>query len=364
MKTPGAMSLSGLFLSLAVSGGALLPPCAARAFPPDAASEDPFIFRAEVREWLTSGSIRYRASAATPSGMWIPPTDTVHMGSTLDYRDMDSAFPVFSAEVRPLKWTAVDFEVGDSRFSGGKALVHNWLNAKHNTLYLENDITWVSPQYRDFAKSAAKLNGTTRLYSANVYFRIYKTSVRAMRDEYDLQHSLELFAGFSWYGERVRITEGRNLFSESIFPWARPLEPINGLDSRFSMAWQGWRVGFRERTRLSKVLALNAKFAFGPTMSYRGQGYWNLSNSGYGDVGRTRIVHRVAGQALEMSASAEWNFWKRFQLSAGYMGWFYRLQSGKQRTCYLDMGGAWTEEDITELAAARKGFFTSLSFKF
>ncbi|OGS62097.1 MAG: hypothetical protein A3J79_07090 [Elusimicrobia bacterium RIFOXYB2_FULL_62_6] len=340
---------------------ALLPP-RARSYSLNTGLDDPYIFKAEVRDWFTSGSIRYRIASLTPASWWLPHQDKIYMGSTMDYRNLDSTLPVFSAEVRPLKWAAADFEVGDSRFSKGKAYIHNWMDGEKRALLFYNSTVWFSPDHRDYAESSARLTGTTRLYSANAYFRVYRTSVRALHDEYDVQHSLELSAGYSWYEDRLRITQGATILSVDIFPNPPPLGAIAGLDSRFNMTWQGWRVGLRERTRISKEWAFNAKFAFGPTMCYRGEGFWNLSSSSYGNLGSSRIRHKVTGQVLELSASAEWKFWQRFHLTAGYMGWYYRLTSGEQNTYYAN--GTRTTEQITEFDASRKGFFSSLSFKF
>lgn len=362
MRTTVARNLSGLLLRLAVLCGAALSPAAANAFSLDASSEDSFLIRAEVKEWASAGSIRYRVAAETAAGSWTPAQTGIFMGRTMDYRDMSAALPLFSAEVRPVKGIAMDFEVGDSRSSDGHAFIHSWMDGWHKVLAFNNGSTWISPDHQAYSKATARLSGTTRLYSADVYFHLFKTGVRALRDDYDLQHSLELFAGYSWYQDRVRIREGRTVLSDAVIATVPPLGPVAGLDSRFSMTWQGWRVGFRERTRLSKACAFNAKFAFGPTMAYKGTGYWNVNNFSYGNVGSSRVRHNVTGQVLELSASAEWNFWKSFQLNAGYMGWFYRLTSGKQKTYYPD--GTESEEQITEFDAARKGLFASLSWKF
>ncbi|MBU2573046.1 MAG: hypothetical protein KKH28_03085 [Elusimicrobia bacterium] len=360
MRSAGKKFLPGVLISLAFLGAiSAMFPCSARGYYQNP-QDEAFIIKTEVRDWYTYGSIKYRiATQISPPG-----AKKVLLGDTLDYRNMDSALPLFSAEVRPLKGVAVDFQIGDSRFSNGKVYIHNWLDGPRSVLIFYNETVWTSPDYRDYAKTRAKINGTTRLYSADAYFRVYKTAARALRDKYDLQHTLELFTGYSWYEDRIRITDGYTLLSVDIFDpdiFGPPpsIGPIAGLNSVYNMTWQGWRAGFREQTRLSSIWTINAKFAFGPTMSYRGQGFWNLG-AYYSDSFSFR--HTVTGQVLELSAFAEWSFWKRFQLKAGYLGWFYRITSGTQKTYYAN--GTQSEAQIMDLNAARKGFFLALSWKF
>ncbi|MBI4802701.1 MAG: hypothetical protein HY796_09295 [Elusimicrobia bacterium] len=353
--------LSGILTALAFFWAvAAVSPRSVCGYSLNAGPEDTFIFKGEVRDWFACGSVKYRlATLISPPG-----ANKVYIGDTLDYRDMDSALPLFSAEVRPLKGVALDFQIGDSRFSDGKVFIHNWLDGPRSVLTFYNGTVWTGPDHRDYAKTRAEINGTTRLYSADAYFRVFKTAARALRDEYDLQHSLELFAGYSWYQNRISIADGYTLLSVDIFDPAvfgppPALGPITGLDSFYNTTWQGWRVGLREQARLSGIWSLNAKFAFGPTMAYRGQGLWNLGTY-YSDSFSFR--HTVTGQVLELSAFAECRFWKQFRLNAGYMGWFYRITSGAQRTYYTD--GTQSETHIVDLNAARKGFFLALSWKY
>ena len=333
--------------------------CPAYGYYDDTSQEKPFkIIKTKIRRWYTSGSALFQISFLTPSSWWIPPADNILSGSTLDYQKMNTVLNLFSAEVSILKGFSVEFEYGDNKFSNGKCFDHDWIHAPHNILYLLNDAVWVQPNYRDFSESVSEIDGTTKLSSINMYFRIYKNSLKKSMYEYNIRHTVDLYLGYGWHEEKIRMFNGYQTLSPNVFLPTPPVGPFLGLNSTYKMNWRGLRIGFREQSQFSKVLSMNGKFAIGPFMIYNGEGYWNLRS----DFANPGFIHSSKGVLFELSADLEWNFWKEFQCNIGYMSQFYSAKSGVDRTFFSD--GTQVETKLEKVKTTHKGLLLSLSWKY
>jgi hypothetical protein len=305
-----------------------------------------------------SGYAQIRDTTLTPPEMWSSRSASVYAGTTLVFRDMDTSLNLISVEIQPLSGLSVEFEGGDNRFSGGTFSETAWLDAPRNTLHLLNSVIWVSPEHQEYAETRADLDGSTRLYSLNAYFRIYKSPPRVFGREAEPAHRLDLSAGYNWYRDDIRIFNGDNTLSTSFFIPTPPRGAFPNLDSTYKMTWSGWRVGVREQARIYGTFSMEGKFYFGPVMSYRGEGWWNLrtdlSNPGYSET--------ATGHMVEFSASAAWKFLKDLQLEGGYLGWLYNAVSGSRRVLYANGTGSTVKLDA--IKTARKGWYLGLAWKY
>lgn len=274
------------------------------------------------------------------------------------FQSYDAPLYLYSAEIQPLRGFSFEFETGDNRFSGGKYYEHDWLHATNKTLYLLNGVTWDSPQHRDYAKKTAETSGTARQYSAAAYLNIYKTDGLAQDEIYELAHSLDFFAGYSWHETKIRLFNGYKIMSTDFFLPTAPVGPMTGLDSRATMRWHGLRLGFREQANLGKNFFAEGKFAFGPYMKYKGTNYWNLDTT----LQNPGIRSSATGNLVEFSLSASYKFWRQFKLEGGWVAWSYKAASGKQ-TYYYTNSSTW-EGKLNKVKATRKGVFFGLSWKY
>ncbi len=337
----------------------LTPPAGARQYYSwEKRPEKTFFIKTKIRRWQTATSAQSRSAMLTPASWWTPPSETVSMGNTDDFKSMDAALYLFSAEVQPARGLSFEFETGDNGFSGGKYFGHDWLHAANQTLDLANGVTWENPQHRDYAAKRTETGGTARQYSGAAYLNIYKADGLAQDGEYELAHSLDFFLGYSWYEAKARLFNGNQILSTDFFLPVPPAGPIAGLNSRARMAWYGWRGGFREKANLGSNFFAEGKLAFGPAMKYRGQAYFNL-DPGLKNPG---LRDSATGQLLEFSISASYRFWKQFEAECGWMAWAYTASSGKETYYYTD-GSTW-EGKLDRVKAARKGVFFGLIWKY
>lgn len=320
--------------------------------------EKTFLVKARVRRWQAATSAQVRSWMYTPSSWWSPPLEHVSIGNTNDFKVMDAPLYLFSAEIQPVRGLSFGFETGDNKFSQGKYFEHDWLHATDTTLYLLNGVTWDSPQHRDYAKKRMETSGTARQYSAAAYVNIYKTDGLAQDGEFELAHSLDLLLGYSYYETKVKLFNGYKIMSTDFFLPTPPVGPMTGLNSRARMAWYGWTGGFREQASLGKDFSAEARFAFGPTMKYRGENFWNLDTA----LANPGVRSAATGFLAEFEISASYKFWKQFQLDAGWMSAAYSAASGRETYYYTD-GSTW-EGKLDRVKATSKGLFFGLSWKY
>lgn len=321
-------------------------------------AEKPFLIKTRVRYWFAATSAQTRMVMETPASWWVPELDNVFIGRTDDFKRMDTSFPLFSAELQPVSGLGLEFEVGDNRYSGGKFQQHGWLHSNNSILYLYNGVVWDRPQHRDYAASTSRLNGTARQYSANLYLRVYKSRLKHLEDDYELNHTVDLFVGYSWYQNRAHITDGYQHLSTDFFLPSPPPGPITGLNSTSRMTWYGWRAGFREQARLSANFSAEGRASFGPRVWFTGEDFLNLQP----DLANPSLRHSARGIVLELEGSLSWKFWKQFELEGGYLIWKYSASSGKETSYHTD--GSTMEGKLNKVLATRKGFFLALSWKY
>ncbi len=345
-----------VFLAVLLAVAPALPTAAYYREPP---TEKPFIIKTKVKYWFSTASSQVRASQLTPAYWWIPPDGNIAMGRTDDFKRMDTSFPLFSAELQPASGFSLEFETGDSRYNGGHFMQHEWLDAKNRiiTFYYDGTI-WDSPDHRDYAASKARIDGRARQYSGNLYLRVYKSRLNHLDDDFDLNHTVDLFVGYSWYENRMHLANGYKSLSTQFFLPTPPAGPLSGLDSTSRTRWYGWRAGFRDQIRLAENFSAEGKASFGPRLRFTGEDYWNLETS-LADPGLKRSAY---GMGLELSGSASWRFWKQFQLEGGYLVWKYSASSGRETYYYAD-GTSW-QGKLNKILSSRKGFFLALSWKF
>ncbi len=337
---------------------AILPALPAAAYYIEKPDAKPFFLKTRVRYWFAATSGQVRASQYTPWYWWTPPASDITMGRTDDFKRMQTSFPLFSAEVQPVSGLSVEFEVGDNRYENGQFLQHEWLHSSNRILYLYDGVVWDRPQHRDYASSRARVDGSARQYSANLYLRVYKSRLTRSNDDFGLNHAVDLFVGYSWYENRMRIYNGYKSLSTDFFVPTPPVGPLIGLNSTSRMTWYGWRAGFRDQVRFSETFSAEGKASFGPKLHFIGEDFWNLETY-LADPG---IKRRSYGLVLELEGSVSWKFWKQFELEAGYLIWKYSAASGTEIFRYAD-GTTW-EGKLSKVLATRKGFFTGLSWKF
>ena len=348
------------FAALAFLGAALALPAGAYYDPPLPKKPSASV-KVKIKRWYSGGSGLFMTSFPTPASMWIPPDAEILAGSTLDFRKMNTVLNVLSLEAQPVKNFSVEAEYGDNRFSGGNALDHDWLHAPGHSIVFNEDVTWTEPDHKDFSLSRSDLSGSTRLCAVNVYARVYSSSKRELfKRSADPEHNLDLYAGYGWYQDNIRISNGYQLLASDFVPGVTtpPVGPFSGLDSIYKMSWSGFRAGFRERSRLSRTFAAEAKFAISPFITYEGVGYWNLRP----DLASPAFKHSAKGSVTEFSISAEWVPLRRLLVNAGYMGMFYKANGGVDRTFAAD--GTQADADLESVKTTRTGWFFSLAFKY
>lgn len=335
-----------------IIGAALSLP--ARAYYEAPLPEESFgIIKVTVKRWYSTGSGLFKTS------FLMFPDEDILAGSTLDFRELDAALNLLSVEVRLPGGFSIEGEYGDNRFSGGTGFDHDWLHAPHYIIYFDDEVTWTEPRHQDFSLSRSNLAGTTKLYSVNSYLRVYTSSRRKLltRDS-DPEHNLDFYAGYGRYEDDIGISDGNQLLATDLVILTPPVGPFSGLNSTYRMRWRGARAGLRERTMLSKIFTMEAKFGFSPFIVYEGEGYWNLR----GDLANPSFIHFAKGSVAEFSAAMEWTPLKRLQVFAGYMGVFYAAKDGVARTFASD--GRQSEITLENAKTSRKGWFFSLSLKY
>lgn len=313
---------------------------------------------ARVRRWQAATSAQVRSSMVTPASWWSPPDGGIYIGSTYDFKKMDAPLYLFSLEAQPVRGLSFGFETGDNKFKNGGYYEHDWLHAPDRTVYLLNGVTWTNPQHRDYAKKEMETRGSARQYSAAAYVNIYKTDGYGQDGFYELAHSLDVFLGYSWYETRVKLFNGNKIMSTDFFLPTAPVGPMTGLDSRARMAWYGWTGGFRERADLGKGFTAEARFAFGPTMKYRGSNYWNLEAS----LANPGVRSAATGTLSEFDVSASYKFWKNFEVNGGWMVSAYNAASGTETRYYTD--GTTSQGALNRVKATRKGLTFGFSWKY
>lgn len=322
-------------------------------------TEKPFILKTRVRYWFSTASGQVQASQLTPASWWVPADANIAIGRTDDFKRMDTSFPLFSAELQPVSGLSLEFETGDSSYTNGEFMQHQWLDAKNRIITFSYDGTvWTDPDHRDYAASKAKVDGRTRQYTGNLYLRVYKSRLKHIDDEYELNHTVDLFVGYSWYENRMHLANGYKSLSTQFFLPTPPVGPLVGLNSTSRMTWAGWRAGFREQARISENFSAEGKASFGPRLRFTGEDYWNLETS-LADPGVKRSAY---GMGLELEGSASWRFWKQFELEGGYLVWKYSTTSGRETYYYAD-GTSW-QGKLNKVLSSRKGFFLALTWKF
>jgi hypothetical protein len=314
--------------------------------------------KARVRRWQTATAAQTRSWMFTPAAWWSPPSSNISIGSTYDFKVMDAPLYLFSLETQPVRGLSLGFETGDNKFSGGKYFEHDWLHANNQTLYLLNGVTWDSPQHRDYAKKRMETSGSARQYSAAAYVNIYKADGSSQDGFFELAHTLDIFLGYTYYETKVRLFNGNKIMSTDFFLPTAAVGPMAGLDSRARMAWYGWTGGFREQADLGKDFHAEARFAFGPTMKYRGENYWNLDTA----LANPGIRSAATGHLTEFDFSVSYKFWKNLEADAGWMVSAYNAASGSETYYYTD-GTTW-EGKLNRVKATRKGLFFGLSWKY
>lgn len=314
--------------------------------------------RARVRRWQTATSAQVRSWMFTPSSWWTNGASNISIGSTNDFKVMDAPLYLFSLEAQPVRGLSFSFETGDNKFSGGNYFEHDWLHAPDYTLTLLNSVVWNNPQHRDYAKKQMETSGSARQYSGAAYVNIYKTDGLAQDGFYEMAHSLDIFLGYTYYETRVKLFNGNKILSTDFFLPTAPVGPMTGLDSRSRMAWYGWTGGFREQARLGKDFSAEARFAFGPTMKYRGETYWNLDTS----LANPGIRSAATGHLAEFDISVSWKFWKKFELDGGWMVSAYNAASGSETYYYAN--GTTGKGSLNRVKATRKGLYFGLSWKY
>lgn len=358
IKVPDAVKRKAVILAaqFALITAASLPACAYYDYY-DPPADTSFLLKTRVRYWFASSSALTRAYIITPASWWTPPTDNIRRGWTNKYKPMDASFPLFSAEIQPIKGFSAGFEVGDNSFKG-KFKQDEWLHANNRILYLLNNVTWDSPQHRDYAMGRAELSGRARQYTTEAYLRIYRSKRSRTDDGFELNHTADLFVGYTWYEVKTHISDWYTELSTNFFLPTYPVGPVAGMDSTSRMRVYGWRGGFRDQVRLSDKFYTEGKFGFGPWTKFNGEDHWNLRT----DLEDPGIRRKATGILLDFSACLAWKFWKGFELEGGYQVWVYTSSSGKERYYYTD--GDTEEYDLDRVKVGRKGFFFTLSWKY
>lgn len=317
-----------------------------------------FWARARVRRWQTATSAQIRSWMFTPSSWWSPPDDKISIGSTNDFKEMDAPLYLFSAEVQPVRGLSFGFETGDNRFSRGKYFEHDWLHAPHRTVFLLNGVTWDNPSHRDYAKKRMETSGTARQYAGAAYLTIYRNDGLGQDGFWEMAHTLDIFVGYSFYETKARLFNGYKIMSTDFFLPTAPVGPMDGLNSRYRMAWYGWTGGFRERADLGKDFTAEARFAFGPTMKYRGEAFWNLESS----LARPGVRNAATGHLAEFDITVSYKFWKNFRLDGGYMAASYGAGSGTETVYYAN--GTKIEGKLDKIKATRRGLHFGFSWQY
>jgi len=361
MKRKGNLYFCGcLALAAAFLCALTTPACARRYYSWEKKPKKSFIIKTKVRRWQAATSAQVRTSALTPASWWTPAPPTpaaikdVTIGGTMDFKVLNTPMYIYSAEVQPLRGFSLEFETSDNHFTGGRYADHDWAIATYRA---SNGINWDSPRLSDYAAKTASNSGTARQYSAAAYLTVYKSAGLALDTEHEIPHSLDFFVGYSWYENKAHITNGYQTLSNALLP-APPVGPINGLNSRARMAWYGWRFGFREQADLGKGFSAEANFAYGPRMNYRGENYWNLDAT----MSNPGVRTCATGQLAELTISASYKFWKKFEVEAGWLSWAYKSASGSETRYYAN--GSTLEGDVTRVRAARKGAFLGLTWRY
>jgi hypothetical protein len=347
-----------LALALICAHAALLPGPAVAYDRRPGESDSPYLIKTRIRHFYSSGYAKIRDAAQTPAGGLSNSNARVYMGKTLVFTDIDTPLNLISAEIQPLSGVSAELEYGNNDLSGGTFSETSWLDAPDNTIVMNNGAVWANPEHREYAEDRAELSGTTRLYALNLYYRIYKSPLKSISHDLDLAHHIELAAGYSWYRDSLSVFYGEHALSTNVFVPTPPRGTFRGLASACEMSWEGWRGGFREQARISQYFSMEGKFFFGPTMEYRGEGWWNLRT----DLANPSYRETAKGQLVEFSAAISWKTRYNFQVDGGYIGWMYHAVSGTRRLFYP--GGSSSTEKLDEIKTTRKGWFLGLTWRY
>jgi len=350
-----AAVVAGLAAQLALASFLAFP---AAGYSWDPPQKKPFLIKTRVRYWWAASSAKTRAYVLTPPTLWTPPTDNIAMGRTDDFRRMDTSFPLYSAEIEPVYGLSAEFEIGDSSFRNGSSAQHSWLNSDNRILYLHDDVVWITPNHQDYSLATAKLTGSSKQYSANLYMRLYKSRPKHAEEMDEFNHSIDLFVGYSWYETKTSLTNGYQALSTGFFVPTPPTGPFGGMNSTAKMSWYGWRAGLREQATLSDKFSAEGKVSFGPGVRFTGEDFWNL-RADLMDPGLRQTAH---GLLTEFSTTVSWNVWEQLDLEGGYMVWAYQASSGSETAYYID--GTTQDMTLDRVRGVRKGFFLALSWKY
>src|SRR4051812_20544087 len=131
------------------------------------------VWNLSLRHWYSQGSGMFRKSFPFPFGTSPPiPPENIHMGSTLNYKRMDTQLDILSVEVRPVTWLSLDFGYGDNLYKKGIGEDHDWIHAPGYDLYSQSGVVYYNANHADISQSQSRLTGSTKLTEFNTNVRM------------------------------------------------------------------------------------------------------------------------------------------------------------------------------------------------
>ena len=313
------------------------------------------------KRWESEGRGSFRISFPFPFPTSPPlPPGAGFGGSTLDFQRINAPLNIFSAEVRPTGWLFFDVDIAGQAFSGGGiGHDHDWISAPGYKLTdLSNGYVFVNPSQTDFSESISSLSGDTHLSDANAYLRVF-----AFRESVDEKvtytHLFDVSVGYLWYSDVVHMRQGVQVAAPDPNLSPAPLGPFNGLDSKYTFAWKGVRLGVRETTLFGSGWSAEGRFGIMPSMDYQGRGYWNLRPD---FAQNPSFTQSGTGTGIDYSLGVAYTAMKALTLRVGYMGCYFHLRNGTDRVFFSD--GTSASDLLEAVDSERKGMYASATLQY
>jgi len=314
--------------------------------------------------WATVGRDHVQTSAPYRPFYQPPAEGGGSAGTSLDFSGIDCVWYMLSAELKLKHGFSLGAEYGFAGVDDGPGYIHDWYSRPGGDLYFTpspNPTVWHNPDMRDYSAVRAKLDGSSKIASAAVYYRLLYHTVDTFGYRRGLG-TLDLFVGYSGYSDSLHLTNGSQLLSDQPDtkspPYKPPTEvgPISGMNSHYNVRWEGMKIGARERLIIRPRWSLYGTISWWPGMKYTGEGYWNWRTNG-----AQNVLYTADGTQIDYMVSLSYAYSRRVSFEAGYRGieWYSRSGTGTIR----NTDGTVYAVNVDSAQSSRKGWFFHITIR-
>jgi opacity protein-like surface antigen len=299
-----------------------------------------------VQGWLSRADAKWQISFPYNTS-----TDIAgKIESRLDYRKIDSPVLIVTGGGDVTPQFAFDVMYGYGSITGGRGTDTDRFLPSAGGGY-------------DFSQSTNSLDGDTRLWGINLYFR---------PEQFDDTQAgpWGLVLGYLYYGDSLRMTNGAQTvsmtFDGSSFPPLGPFSANQVLDSTFNFSWNMLKVGIVYQAEPINGFSYTGTLSVYPYVDYEGEGYWNLragtQSSDFRLQSPNFIQKSKKGYGGDASLGLSYAITEEVKLSAGYRYMYVYARDGTDIVYFAD--GTAAQSTLDWATATRHGAYAELLIRF